>query len=215
MAEFRDSFIQTGMVCGLQRKVVLDIKRLDLLTFPAYVFLCVLAQQCYGYDYSNLMPGISGLPLEYPEKLFVLRFTREELLSQPIWSGKVDAILIPQKAESPIRIGAEKLRDSLLMLRIGRVPIIEIGQAHDHLQRAIDCAVAYRNLYLPIIKSEEDHLWNFKMNATRKYLGCILAILREAAYLFDQEFGNMGLLDLFDKKMSLNSVGLTSAQLSH
>ena len=88
-----------------------------------------ISMRANAYDYSEPMPMIPGLPLESPEKPFVLRFSEEELMNQPIWSTQVDGIVIQAGADSPIRIGAEALQDSLQKLFAHAVPIIEIPAA--------------------------------------------------------------------------------------
>ena len=106
----------------------------------ACFFICLIGLirpgRTFGYDYSEKMTCYtakmgdgSTIAIQYPEQPFVLRFSREELLAQPIWSRQVDGILIPKGAPSPIMLGAEALRDSIAKLKLGTAPIIEVDPA--------------------------------------------------------------------------------------
>ncbi|NIA14289.1 MAG: hypothetical protein GWP08_09415 [Nitrospiraceae bacterium] len=68
------------------------------------------------------------------------------------------------------------------------------------LERAIESVAVYRDIYLrlfPDDKREEHYrLWR---DARLLYLGCTMSIVREAAFLFDQEFGGDSLLRFFDE----------------
>jgi len=79
----------------------------------------------------------------------------------------------------------------------------QIGQARRHLTAAIGQVVDYRNHYLPLVRKQNDKLWSLHFNAPRKYMGNILGILREAAYLFDREFGGEGLLEYMDQRIAM------------
>ena len=58
---------------------------------------------------------------------FVLRFSREQLLRQQIWAGKVDGILIAKDSPESIRIGAVTLRNTINQNNLGSAIITEIG----------------------------------------------------------------------------------------
>ncbi len=78
----------------------------------------------------------------------------------------------------------------------------QVALARQHLTSAIERVVDYRNHYLPLVRKQSPALWSLHLNAPRKYLGNMLGIVREAAYLFDREFGDEGLLEYMDQKMS-------------
>lgn len=52
---------------------------------------CLFAPAIRADDYSAPMEDIAHLTLTMPRKPFVLRFSEEELLPQPVWTKKVDA----------------------------------------------------------------------------------------------------------------------------
>lgn len=53
--------------------------------------LALLAPVVRPFDYTVPMEDIAHLTLTMPQKPFVLRFSEEELLAQPVWTKKVDA----------------------------------------------------------------------------------------------------------------------------
>jgi hypothetical protein len=78
------------------------------------------------YDYSEPMRCVQALPIGYPESPFVLRFSPEELKAQPVWSTKIEAIVIAKDASAPIRTGVGALRSSLTQLGLGDVAVVEL-----------------------------------------------------------------------------------------
>lgn len=99
--------------------------------------VALLLGRALAYEYTEPMKGFRALPLDYPEMPFVLRFSRDELLSQPLWTQRVDGIVIEKAAPSPIRIGAEALRAALLRLRFGDAPIIELERGQTTLSEDV------------------------------------------------------------------------------
>ncbi len=98
-------------------------------SYPTILFAVAavfLSWQAAGFDYSEPMPCVKGLPLDAPEMPFVLRFTEEELLAQPIWSKEIDGIIIPKNTPSPIRLGADALRATIVKYQLGEAPFIEM-----------------------------------------------------------------------------------------
>lgn len=89
--------------------------------------------QFLGYDYSEPMRCVPALPLGYPESPFVLRFTPEELRAQPIWSSRIDAILIARDAPAAVRTGAEVLRSTLTKQGLGDVSLVELNSSEKTL----------------------------------------------------------------------------------
>jgi hypothetical protein len=75
------------------------------------------------------MEEIVHLPVTLVQKPFVLRFSPEELRQQPVWSPWVDGIVLSNLADSPTRIGAKALQDSLLAARLGAARLIELDPA--------------------------------------------------------------------------------------
>ena len=98
-----------------------------LLAFCACVLPMVFPSgESVAYDYSERMQGEAILPLAYPDRPFVLRFSRDDLLQQSIWSTKVGDIVIAKSSPNCVRVGAEALRKSILSLKLGTPSIIEI-----------------------------------------------------------------------------------------
>ncbi len=91
------------------------------------VGLALVSGDARAYDYSEPMRGVEVLPLSYPESPFVLRFSPEELQAQPIWSDRIDAIVIARNASAPIRTGAEALRAALSKCGLGEVSVVELA----------------------------------------------------------------------------------------
>jgi hypothetical protein len=79
------------------------------------------------------MRCVPSLPLGYPESPFVLRFNPEELRAQPVWSNRVDAILIPQEAAPAVRTGAKALRTTLANLGLGSAVLVEMDPTCESL----------------------------------------------------------------------------------
>lgn len=80
-----------------------------------------------AYDYSEPMRAVEVLPLAYPVSPHVLRFSPEELQAQPIWSKRIEAILIAMNASTPVRTGAEALRAALVKCGLGEVSVVEVA----------------------------------------------------------------------------------------
>ncbi|MBX7121446.1 MAG: hypothetical protein K1X42_04890 [Opitutaceae bacterium] len=80
----------------------------------------------WTYDYSEPMRCVQALPIGYPESPFVLRFTPEELAAQPVWSDRIEAIVIAGNASAPIRTGAEALRFALVKLGLSNGALVEL-----------------------------------------------------------------------------------------
>ncbi len=88
------------------------------------LFLAFGVFSAFAFEYGEPMVVVDTNMLKSPLKPFVLRFTEEELMSQPIWNTQVDAILVPENAPSPIMAGAEELRDTIRGYHLGEVEII-------------------------------------------------------------------------------------------
>ncbi len=98
------------------------------------LLVVALDVESYAYDYSERMAGEAVLPLAYPDRPFVLRFSRDDLLEQPVWSTRLDAIIIPKSSPACVRVGAEALRQSVLALELGQPGIVEIDADTDKLE---------------------------------------------------------------------------------
>ncbi|MBP8256187.1 MAG: hypothetical protein KAX37_02595 [Opitutaceae bacterium] len=83
----------------------------------------------------------------------------------------------------------------------------QVALARQHLKASIERVVDYRNHYLPLVRKQSPALWSLQLNAPRKYLGNLLGIVREAAYLFGREFGDESLLEYMDQRMSVAQSG--------
>ncbi len=81
---------------------------------------------------------------------------------------------------------------------------IQTEFAREHLKAAIARVVDYRDRFLPLVRSQSDTLGSLKLCAPVKYVGNFLGILREATYLFDQEFGGESLLSYMDQRVALS-----------
>lgn len=92
------------------------------------LFFCVLSG--HAYEYEVPMEDTLILPLTIPKKPFVLRFSREELLAQPVWSTKIDGIIISNQAQPPVKIAAETLREEIIKSQFGDAYIIEVPPAY-------------------------------------------------------------------------------------
>ncbi len=84
----------------------------------------------------------------------------------------------------------------------------QVAQARQHFKAALEQVVDYRDRYLPLVRNQDATLWSLKFNAPIKYMGTIFGILREAAYLFDQEFGGESLLSYMDQRIRTESKDL-------
>lgn len=103
------------------------------------VAFCVscLSITARAYDYSEPMRCVQALPLGYPESPFVLRFSPEELLAQPVWSRQVDAIVMAKSAPGPIRIGAKALQDTLKKSNLGPALLVELDPDRQELPETL------------------------------------------------------------------------------
>ncbi len=100
--------------------------------------LCLFAPAVRAYDYSAPMEDIAHLTLTMPQKPFVLRFSEEELLAQPVWTKKVDAILISNASEPVVRLAARTLRASLVNAGFGNAFIIELAPRQTSLPPVLE-----------------------------------------------------------------------------
>ncbi len=106
------------------RQIIRSTRFLQLVT--GLLFFCLFSGVGRAYDYSERMRCVPVLPLGYPESPFVLRFTPEELQAQPVWSSRIDAIVLARNASAPIRTGAEALRSTLGKLGLGDASLVEL-----------------------------------------------------------------------------------------
>ena len=102
------------------------------------MFFSFLPDNGRAYDYSERMRCVPVLPLGYPESPLVLRFTPEELQAQPVWSSRIDALLISRDAPAPIRTGAEALRSTLSKLGLGDATLVECGPDQKSLPSTLE-----------------------------------------------------------------------------
>lgn len=84
-----------------------------------------------------------------------------------------------------------------------RKPLVE--ESRENLKRAIAYAFDYKNVLLPIVTGDESNQGYLKSHVKLYYVPTVLCIVREAAYLFDQETGGgERVLDYFDARAKMN-----------
>jgi hypothetical protein len=81
----------------------------------------------------------------------------------------------------------------------------QIERSRKYLQESIRQTIRYRDIFLPLVRNQNDNLGSLKFNAPIKYLGNIIALLREACYLHDREFGGESLRASFDRDLELKN----------
>ena len=72
------------------------------------------------------------------------------------------------------------------------------AQAREQLAKAIGHAADYTNCYLSVLDKDNAQWVLLESHVRTYYIASMLCLVREAAYLFDQEFGGDSVLSLFD-----------------
>lgn len=73
--------------------------------------------------------------------------------------------------------------------------------ARTHLRQACENAVVYKVSMLPL--TEHEKLFRLKRDTEMLYVAAVACMVREGAYLFDQEFGGESVLGYYDATMGL------------
>ncbi|HYD83621.1 MAG TPA: alpha-glucuronidase family glycosyl hydrolase, partial [Opitutus sp.] len=99
--------------------------------------LALAAVSSPAFEYDRSIGQIAHLPVTLVEKPFVLRFSPEELLAQPVWSKRIDGIVLSNLADAPTRTGARELQNGLVAAKLGDAPLIEIEPSLTELPREL------------------------------------------------------------------------------